>query len=66
VAGFGLRFGGDGHEEFVALARDVVDPNLDLCLFSPFIDEISRSKFVHEVVGYWPKNRLGVDAAVCR
>jgi hypothetical protein len=48
------------------LARDVVDPNLDLCLFSPFIDEISRSKFVHEVVGYWPKNRLGVDAAVCR
>src|SRR5229473_2917379 len=42
VAGLGLRFGGDGHEEFVALARDVVDPNLDLCLFSPFIDEISQ------------------------
>jgi len=40
VAGFGLRFGRDGQEEFVALARDVVDLNLDLLLGSSFIDEI--------------------------
>jgi len=40
--GLGLRFAGDGQEEFVALAGDVVDLNLDLFLFSPFIDERSQ------------------------
>ena len=40
VAGLRLRFGGDGQQDLVALARDVVDRNLDLLLGGPFIDEI--------------------------
>jgi hypothetical protein len=33
VAGLGLLLSGDGQEELVALAGDVVDLNLDLFLF---------------------------------
>ena len=40
MAGFRLGLGGDGQQVLVALARDVVDGNLDLFLFRPFIDEI--------------------------
>ena len=43
VSSFRLRFGSDGQKEFVALARDVIDLNLDLFLLSPFVDEIGRS-----------------------
>ena len=42
VAGFGLRFGGGGQEELVALARDIIELNLDLFLLSPFIHEIGQ------------------------
>ena len=42
VAGLGLRFGGDGQQVLVALARDVVDRDLDLLLLGPLIDQIGR------------------------
>ena len=42
MARFGLSFRGCGQDELVALARDVIDRNLDLFLRSPLIDEIGR------------------------
>ena len=40
VTGLCLRFGGDGQQVLVTLARDVVDRDLDLLLLGPFIDQI--------------------------
>ena len=43
MTGFGLGFGLRRQQQLVALARDVVDLNLDLLLGGPFVDQISRS-----------------------
>jgi len=41
MTGFCGSFGGDGHQNLVALAGDEVDRNLDLFLVGPFIDQIT-------------------------
>ena len=42
VAGLGLRLGGDGQQQLVALRGDEVDRDFDLFLLRPFLDERFR------------------------